>query len=182
MGDLRSAAFRSHPFRVGVKGVELEFSPLPAARWLGAIPAGTHAVFGLAEDGGLDRVIDALQDGEMDIDDVKRLISLAIGEAAGRPYWEAERLIGAVSNDTDRGRVLGELVLAGVDPERITLAAFCSAVWSLLIRNADSTQRLTMEAELSIPPDGAEPEDFGPEEDFGAMAQRMRAMPGVSVG
>lgn len=180
MADLRSAAFRSHPFRVGVRGVELEFPPLPAARWLGAIPYGAHAVLHLS--GSVDAVIDALQDGEMELEDVKRLINLAIGEAAGRPYWEAERLIGSVFNDTDRGRVLGEMTLAGVDPERITLAAFCSAVWSLLIRNADSTQRLTMEAELSIPPDDAEAEDFGPEEDFAAMTQRMRAMPGVSVG
>lgn len=163
-----------------VKGVSLEFPPLPAARWLSAISYSASAVIHLS--GSVDDVIDALQNEELELADVSRMVSLSIGEAAGRPYWEAERLINSASNDADRGRVLGELTLAGVDPERITLAAFCSAVWSLLIRNADSTQRLQMEAELSIPPENAEAEDFGPEEDFAQMAQRMRSMPGVSVG
>lgn len=184
MPDIRSAAYRTRPFPVTVNGVKLMFPALPAARWLEAFgEPGFHVVVTHMMDAGQrDIFLDAITDGRLDVPDVEALAHAALAEASGRPWWEAWKLMASAVNQDSGGRLLGSLVLSGVDAERITLAAWCSAVWSLLTRNADTTELMKMEMQLQMPPPGADPDGWDDVEDFNATAARLRSMPGVSVG
>lgn len=185
MPDIRSAAFRTQPFPITVNGVELMFPTLPAARWLEAFgsPAFHVSVAHMMTVDQRDPLLDALSSGRLSVEDVvQKLAHTALAEAAGRPWWEAWKLMSSVVNQDTGGRLLGSLVLAGVDAERITLAAWCSAVWALITRNADTTELMKMEMQLQMPPPGEEADGWDDVEDFNATAARLRSMPGVSVG
>lgn len=116
------------------------------------------------------------ENGFADSGTLVQLGHAALAEAAGRPWWEAERLIGTLSSDA----VLGTLLMRGCDPSRMTLAALLSAVWTLLMEGRkDDAARAMLEAELTMPPPEAAGE--APEDDMSSMVAAMRAMPGVSM-
>lgn len=183
MADIRSAAFRTQPFPVTVRGVEFQFPSVPASQWLDAF---SHPTFHLivfrmmdAEQTGV--FLDALDSGRLDVEDYEKLANAALTEASGRPWWETWKLMSAVVNQESGGRLLGTLVLEGVDASSITLAAWCAAVWALLTRNADTAQLMKLEMQISMPPPGVEDDEWD-NDDFDAVAARMRSIPGARVG
>lgn len=94
----------------------------------------------------------------------------AVKDVSGRPWWEAVRLTGwALAKG---GETYGHLVLAGVDPTRVTYAAWCSAVLAHIMTGRDEKERTKVEFSLMIPPPGFEEEtddwDTGIPEGFSA--------------
>lgn len=86
-------------------------------------------------------------------------------ELTGWKWWEVNTLI--VTSLTPG--VLGRLVLAGVDPGRVTLGQWCAAVWAVLTEHADAKQAERLKTELSLPPEGYEDAWDDDEEYYAAM-------------
>lgn len=178
MADLR-AVFRSGPFTVDAGGRPYVFDHRSAAQWAETLSGDgwVTGVLSMLGSASHERLLNEIETGGTGRDGIVSLARSALTAAAGRPWWEAERLVASLRNDS----VLGSLMLRGCDPARMSLAALCSAVWTLLMEGQDKTGRIQLEAEISMPPPDAAEGD-APEDDMSAMVSRMRAMPGVSAG
>lgn len=177
MADFAPAAFRRGPFTVEADGLTYTFPALSAAEWLDtlAYTSWPAAV--------LHRVPDAQYEAFLAIPDLDkshllRMAHAVLEGAGGRPWWQVERVAHAVLGAPN---LLGGVLLRGVDPERMTLAAFVSAVWVLLTQSGDDMQRAQMEMELTAPPPEAL-EEQGPQEmSMDDMVAMMRGVPGMST-
>lgn len=179
MASLSEAAFRTGPFEIELNGHRLVFPHLTADRWTTAMFSGDLSVVQLMTPEQFDLLLDLIEDESLSVEDVHRVARKAVAEAAGRPWWEAERLVASVFEPT--GRILGNLMLSGVRPETMTLAAWCAAVWALITRNADGTDLMKAEMQLSVPPAEADEDDLA-QDDFEAAVRRAQGAPGVRVG
>jgi hypothetical protein len=180
VADFRSAAFRSRPFSVDLDGTEYWFPSVTAATWLSCLAESNwpRAVLGLAEAESFDTFADQAATGARRPADMPRLARAALAEAAGRPWWEAERLSATA---LEQPGVLGTVLAKGVDPSRMTLAAFLAVIWSAITQGAEKSERMRIEAELSVPPPEAL-EEADDAFDMTATVQQMRNIPGVRVG
>lgn len=169
---------------VRLKGAEYVFTGRGARPWVTAVlPDPMYpSVLRLMTPGGYELLMDRVEDGDVSPADLQRIASLAVKEAGGRPWWETVTLVRSVFAAPSSDRLLGSLILRGVRLDDLTLAEFCAAVWARLTENADDKQLFKLEAQLSVPPPGADLEDLDEPQDFSAVAARMRAMPGVRVG
>lgn len=181
MPDLRSAAFRTTPFSITHKEVILRFPPLPASVWIEAIGNGPVALVQLMGD-GYDDFLDAIGNGSLVTADIPHIANRAVAEAGGRPWWEVQRLIGSLLHPESGGRLLGAVLATGVQPERVTLAAFCAVIWSTVTKGADATELMKAESKLSVPPPGIDLDEIPEDDDFEAAARRMQNTPGMRIG
>lgn len=177
MSDLLRSAFHRGPVQIEADGIVFVFDYRPASWWLERFGSGAWNLDLLrhADDASYEALLDRLESGRARPEDANRVARRALAEAAGRPWWEAERLVSVLGNSEMLGAAL-----RGADPEHMSLAAFLSVVYSLLMKGADMKDRMKIEAELSVPPYEAAGEEE--EEDFTAMVSAMRNMPGVSIG
>lgn len=184
MADFRTAAFRTQPFEIGSIGGYLHTFPvLTALEWLTVFGASnwiTETVAQLSPDAH-GHFLDEVEDG-LTAMEVCTWARARLSESAGRPWWEAERLIRACFNDG--GRLLGTLLGNGTDPSRMTLAVFLACVWATLTKGADAEGLLKLEAALLVPPPEATEEERAglDDDDMSGMVDRLRAMPGVRTG
>lgn len=186
--SFRAAAFRTGPFTLslGAGTVTRQFAfPLcPAREWLEIMSSDSWAVtvVNTLPTGDYERFLDDVESGQLGAADVRALAHSALAQSAGRPWWEAERLVNACFSDG--GRLLGTVLTHGVDPSRMTLAVFLACVWATLTKGADAAAMAKLESELLVPPPDATDEERAglDDDDVFAMVDRMRAMPGVSVG
>lgn len=181
MADLfRPAAFRTQPFLIGTH----VFPVLSAETWLGIMSSDRWIVDTVSSLAPVsyDSFLDGVESGETSREQVVSLARSALAQSAGRPWWEAERLVGACFNDS--GRLIGTILNGGVDPSRMTLAVFLACVWAALTKGADAERLISLEASLLVPPPDATPEERAglDDDDMYAMVDRMRAMPGVRTG
>ena len=169
---------------VRLKGAEYVFTDRGARPWVKAVLQDPMypAVLRLMTPDGYDGLMDRVGDGDVSPAELRRIASLAVKEAGGRPWWETVTLVRSAFVAPSSDRLLGSLILRGVRLDDLTLAEFCAAVWARLTEHADEKQLFKMEAQLSVPPPNADPEDLDEPQDFAATAARMRAMPGVRVG
>lgn len=182
MPDLRSAAFRTIPFTVHYKGTPFRFPPLPASEWIEAICDAAPAVLTLMETDSYDVFLDAIGDGSLVTSDLQGIANRAVAEAGGRPWWEVQRLIGSLLHPESGGRLLGAVLATGVQPERVTLAAFCAVIWFTVTKGADATELMKAESKLSVPPSGIDLDEIPEDDDFEAAARRMQNTPGMRIG
>lgn len=188
MADFRTAAFRTERFTVslgaGMSQREFPFRVLPAQEWLEIFGSNSWitAVINTIPAGSFEEFLDAVEREELWSADVTAFAHSALAQSAGRPWWEAERLVGACFHDG--GRLLGTLLGNGTDPSRMTLAVFLACVWAALTKNADAEGLLKLEAALLVPPPDATDEERAglDDEDMHGMVDRLRAMPGVRTG
>lgn len=178
MSDFATAAFRSGPFTVTVRGERYTIPATTAARWialLGMDQWPVELLYRLTPE-SRGRFLDHAEEGDADGPYLTELAREMLATAAGCPWWEAERLASfALSPEP-----LGALLLKGVDPGRLTLAAFLAAMRSLVTQGLPDTDRMRLEAELTmVPPEAAAGQ---PEEDLSSVVDRLRGMPGVSIG
>lgn len=180
MADHPSALFRTEPFTVTVDGRDYVFPHIAADRWMDMLsrPDWVSRVFHLLDDDSYSRFVDLAESGDVGVEELKRLVFAVLSEAAGRPWWEALRLAGSVNHSMP---LAGAVLMRGLDPSRITLAAFLAVVWSVIMQNKSGTERAQAEMELSMPHEDATEDDI-PEPDMGDLVARMRAAPGISVG
>lgn len=164
-------------------GFPLRIPAAPASRWLRALtsPHMEAAVLpGMLDERSTRVLLDLLEYERTTLVQLNNAAYRAVSEAAGRDWWVALRLAG--SADQEDGNVLGELTLAGIDPERIPFARWCAAVYALLVRNLDDKELMKFQAKLFIVPNlpGLELEEA--EMDDAQVVAMLAGMPGVSIG
>jgi hypothetical protein len=163
------ASLRPYPIEVEFAGWVYTVDALPAADWVEAIlsPHGGALFPGLLRDPERERQVwRSLATGEGDSGELIEATREMVSEAAGRPWWEVDRLVRSALHVDVRAVVLGKLGMRGLDPGRISLGLFCDAVYALLIENADQGQRMRIDMELRQPPPDASPEQVIDPEDF----------------
>lgn len=187
MADFRFAAFRTEPFTIslgaGSVTQEFPFPVLPAQEWLEILGSNNWAVAVVGTIPGTwhETFIDRVELGRIGTADVIAFAHSALAQSAGRPWWEAERLVNSCFHDG--GRLLGTVLTNGVDPSRMTLAVFLACVWATLTKGADATALAKLEGELLVPPpEATQAERAELEDDVLGMVDRLRAMPGVRTG
>lgn len=110
---------------------------------------------GMLEPSATDAVIEELTQDRMTREDIIDLGWELVSIAAGRPWWEAMNLI-HFADDVQYGNyVWGRLALHGVDPTRVSLAAWLDAVYGVFTRNAHTAEsRQKFDTSLATPPPG----------------------------
>lgn len=143
---------------VTVGGETYTIPELPARDWLLALLDDnwvTAVVPGLLDDP--ETLTTGLLVGTVDVDELVTAVHAAVAVASGRTWWEAMHLVGI--SDDDTGAIAGELLLSGINPDRVTLAGWCAAVYQLCVRNQDDKGRTRFDASIALPPPTVNPDE-----------------------
>lgn len=161
---------------------------LPAIDWIEAVldPDGLAIFPGLMDDGGeaYEDVITGLSTGEITGEEVAGIARDALGAAAGRPWWVADKLIRSAMHPEVATLVHGRLKRDGFDFERESLGAFCDAVYALCVENLhEEGAKDRFDFQLSSPPAGVDIEQAmeGAEGDFMAALAADRLVHGGDI-
>lgn len=181
MADFSAAAFRRGPIELDIDGHHYTLPAMSAAQWLDLLsgPVWALEVFRRVDDTAYGEFLARVDAGDAGVREMTRVANEALAAAAGRSWWEALRLAHIA---TGAPTVLGSILLRGVDPEHLTLAAFLSVTWVVVMQGRDDMARTQLEMELGTPPPEALEEAGEPEMDMATLVASMRAAPGVSVG
>lgn len=155
------AALRIWGFDVDLGGTTLTIPPRSARDWFEAIlrEDPLPIVPGLMSDDDQARVEDMLLDGETDAEEIVERSRDALQAAAGRPWWEADRL---VRSSAESWVIIGgELTRLGVDLEKVSLAAALNAIYVICVRTMTEEERNKFDTELRMPPVGVAGVDPG---------------------
>ena len=148
-----SIYLRPRPAIVLVGAVEVEIPPATADVWLDAMtaPNPVSAVIpGMLTAAGQETIVLGLLYRKVTAGDIERAVQEAFSMAGGRPWWEVARL-----SAHSVGPVLfPALLLEGLRPERVTLAAWIEAAYMVLTRYRDDQERAKIDFDLKIPPGG----------------------------
>jgi hypothetical protein len=151
------AALKIWGLEVELAGEVFEIPPRPAADWFLAIldeDTPLPVVPGLMNAEDDEQVNDLLLGGGVDIDLLVTRSREALTAAAGRPWWEADRLIR--SSAASWQVIGGELTRVGVDLEKVSLAAALNAIYVICVRTMDEKERNKFDIDLRLPPIGVE--------------------------
>jgi len=151
------AALRIWALDVDLAGETFVVPPLPAVDWFLAILSDDvplPIVPGLMDSDAEERITDMLLDGTLDVDEVVTRSREALSAAAGRPWWEADRLIR--SSAASWQVIGGELTRVGVDLRDVSLAAALNAIYVICVRTMDEKERNKFDIDLRLPPIGVE--------------------------
>ena len=129
-----------------------------AAEWIIAILGGTmyRILPGWlnAEDALV--LSEMLLDGDVSDEELDQLIRDVMTVAAGRTYWWAMNIIGvAAANNESWAKLNGQLILGGVQADRISLAAWVDAMYAVMVRKMDQEAYNQFSAHIEAPPKGA---------------------------
>lgn len=151
------AALKIWALEVELAGETFMVPPRPAADWFLAVLSEDEAlplIPGLMGADAQDEIGEMLMDGTLDIDTVVKRSRELLTEAAGRPWWEADRLIR--SSGASWHIIGGELTRLGVDLDRVSLAAALNAIYVICVRTMDEKERNKFDIDLRVPPIGVE--------------------------
>jgi len=151
------AALKIWALDVDLGGETFEVPALPAADWFVAIlseDTPLPLIPGLMSRGAEERITDMLLTGELDVQDVVTRSRELLAAAAGRSWWEADRLIR--SSAASWHIIGGELTRLGVDLSRVSLAAALNAIYVVCVRTMDEKERNKFDIDLRLPPIGVE--------------------------
>lgn len=96
------------------------------------------------------------------VEQVQQESKRILAEATGLKWFEAARLL-AASLDTE---TMGRLMLAGLDPERMSVGQWCAATYALYLKGHNQEERTKIQFMLMLPPAGEEDAwDDGPTPD-----------------
>lgn len=154
------AALRAWAYEVTLPGVHDEhgqpwlfrIEPLPAADWIIASLEPGHMAYipGLLAGDHLERLMQAIEDGEITMAALETVNHDAIEVVSGWRWWEAGKLIACV---TSQWHTLGGLLtLAGVDPAKVPLGAYLGAVYARLWENSSTKDRAKLAQQIATPP------------------------------
>lgn len=143
------AALAVWPVQVRVGALRVTIPPTPAHRWIAAIVAGDALGIVPGMVAGSGPLLDAIAAGDATAGQCRDAARHAIDAASGFRWWTAGRL---VHLSVGAPWIAGELVLAGVDAQRVPLGAWCVAVWRLAVRDRDKKDLARIEWELTKPP------------------------------
>lgn len=144
------AALAVWPVQVAAGPMRVTIPPTPACRWIARIVERDllGVVPGMVND---DALLDAVAAGVVAVPQCWEAAQHAIEAASGCRWWTAIRL---VHLSTGYPWIAGELVLAGVDAQRVSLGGWCAAVWRIVTRDREKKDLGRIEWELTKPPPG----------------------------
>jgi len=132
---------------------------LAADRWLELLLPDEISLWsllpGLLEQADAEEYLsDLMLVGDLDRDEYEEITWEVVGIAAGREWWVALHLLGNAKAEHNTRLVRGQLVLAGVDATKISLAAFLDAVYMIFIQNMTEQNRQRFDMMLNMAPPG----------------------------
>lgn len=151
------AALRIWTLEVELAGDTFVVPPAPAADWFLAIldeDALLPLIPGMMDADAEERIGDLLLDGLVSAEEIAVRSRELLTEAAGRPWWEADRLIR--SSGVSWHIIGGELTRLGVDLGTVSLAAALNAIYVICVRTMDEKERTKFDIDLRLPPIGVE--------------------------
>jgi len=150
------AALKIWPVEVELGGEVFTVPPRPAAEWFVAIlgEEPLPLIPGLMDDADGERIGELLLDEVIDLDLIVTRHRELLTVAAGRPWWEADRLIR--SSGESWHIIGGELTRLGVDLDRVSLGAALNAIYVVCVRTMDEKERNKFDIDLRLPPIGVE--------------------------
>lgn len=140
------------PVRIG--GRDFLLPHRPAAEWMGAAQRPSGLVSQLATPQQRDAMIDLVMDRPGAAEDLIKEGRRILGDATGRKWYQAQKLINT-SLDTE---ALGRLLLSGLDPWERSIGEWCAATYALCVKGLDAKKRGRLDFSLALPPPGAEDE------------------------
>lgn len=141
----------------------------PAVDWFLAILAEDvplPLIPGMMNADAEEQIADMLLAGEITPDDIISRTRELLTDAAGRPWWEADRLVR--SSAASWNIIGGELIRLGVDLGAVSLAAALNAIYVICVRTMDEKERNKFDIDLRMAPIGVE--GVQPEEMYDAKA------------
>jgi hypothetical protein len=151
------AALKIWALDVDLAGETFTVPPIPAVGWFVAIlddQTPLPLIPGLMDGDAEERITDLLLDGKLDPQDITKRSRELLTSAAGRPWWEADRLI---RSSAESWQVIGgELTRLGVDLGAVSLAAALNAIYVICVRTMDEKERNKFDIDLRLPPIGVE--------------------------
>lgn len=132
-------------FRIDARPAVDWIVPLVDQDWLGIVP-GLVSCDGPGED--IDDLVDADRISTTDLIGAARD---AVATSSGMAWWSAFRLARIPIADLD---MAGALVIARVDPTIVSLGAYLSAVYRILMTDRDKGQRAKIDMDLEKVPKG----------------------------
>jgi len=151
------AALKMWALDVELGGETFTVPPRPAVDWFLAIldeETPLPLIPGLMSGNAEERVTDLLLDGAITTDLVVTRSRELLTAAAGRPWWEADRLIR--SSGASWHIIGGELTRLGVDLGSVSLGAALNAIYVICVRTMDEQERNKFDIDLRLPPIGVE--------------------------
>jgi hypothetical protein len=159
-----AAALQIWGFDVELAGETFQVPPRPAVAWFLAIldeDEELPLIPGLMDDDAEARILDLLLDGDIDAELIAVRSRELLTAAAGRPWWEADRLIR--SSAAQWQIIGGELTRLGVNLAGESLASVLNAIYVICVRTMDEQERNKFDIDLRQPPvgvEGVKPEDM----------------------
>lgn len=151
------AALKIWAIDVELAGEVFTVPPRPAADWFLAIldeDSPMPLIPGLMDADADERIGDLLMDEVIDPELIVKRSRELLTEAAGRSWWEADRLIR--SSGASWHIIGGELTRLGVDLTTVSLAAALNAIYVICVRTMDEKERNKFDIDLRLPPIGVE--------------------------
>lgn len=151
------AALRVWALDVELAGETFTVPPRLAVDWFLAIldeDVPLPLIPGLMDLEAEDRIADLMLDGAVTAELVATRSRELLTAAAGRPWWEADRLIR--SSGASWHIIGGELTRLGVDLGKVSLAAALNAIYVICVRTMDEKERNRFDIDLRLPPIGVE--------------------------
>lgn len=155
---------------------------LSAAEWIEVMASGGPAAIipGLLPPADRFELLRDFLAGRCTAKDMLDAAHQVLAMAGGRRWWEVERLVTSSTQSDAWPSIHGQLVLKGVDLDRLTLAGFCNAVWVLALQGCKKeSDRQALEWEITKPPPGHLDEmEESDEDDFNSMLQEQARLAG----
>lgn len=151
------AALRIWALEVELAGETFVVPARPAADWFLAIldeDVPLPLIPGMMNADAEERISDLLLDGVVTPELITTRSRELLTAAAGRPWWEADRLIR--SSGASWHIIGGELTRLGVDLSAVSLAAALNAIYVVCVRTMDEKERNKFDIDLRLPPIGIE--------------------------
>lgn len=151
------AALKIWALDVELGGETFTVPARPASDWFVAIldeDVPLPLIPGLMDGDAEERIADLLLDGEIEPDLIVTRSRELLTAAAGRPWWEADRLIRSAGESWHI--IGGELTRLGVDLSAVSLAAALNAIYVVCVRTMDEKERNKFDIDLRMPPIGVE--------------------------
>jgi hypothetical protein len=172
------ASLAAFPITVTLADVDYTIEAMPASGWLTVMfdPDTTMMdVFpGLLTREQEIEVYDLVDEGMASYEDLLDRGHRILELASGRDYWEAQNIAAVAYGNWEL--IGGEVALAGLNPEQMSLGAWLDATYLLILRSADKNQRSMVEHAIKQPPMHERAASFDEEAESALFLSQMRAV------
>lgn len=153
-----AAGIRPCEIDVTLGGVTYVVPALPAADWIIAIIGEPGALLpGLLSADDQREIYHRILRGTLDVEEINTAWRALMTAATGRSWWSATRLCNSAADPQAWPNVHGRLLTAGIDLDKVSIGAFCNAVFFMIMTSSeDDAERSRHQFELELVPAGYE--------------------------